>query len=79
MNKVVRCRVLGVTSWEGDPERNCVFKTEDGFCFTRKTKEIPWQVQNAVDTFGEVMAEVSAEPDDLGSVAFVRFIIEPTS
>jgi hypothetical protein len=54
--------------WD-NPEQNIVFETEDGFRFTQKTREIPWQVQNTVvDTFGKVKAEVEEEPDDFGMV-----------
>lgn len=44
--------------WD-NPQQTIVFETEDGFRFTRKTREIPWQVQNTVvDTFDTVKAEV---------------------
>jgi DNA integrity scanning protein DisA with diadenylate cyclase activity len=75
MNKIVKCKVLGVFSRD-NPEQTIVFETEDGFRFTRKTREIPWQVQNTVvDTFDNVKAEVEAEPDDLGNVGFIKFIL----
>jgi hypothetical protein len=40
-----------------------IFDTEDGRYFRCKTKEIPWQIQNAFDSDGTVKAEVG-DPDD---------------
>ncbi len=72
MGKIVECRVKGVSTWEGNPEQDCIFETEHGW-FSCKTNEIPWKVQRAVDTFGTVKAEVDPEPDADGRIQLIKF------
>jgi hypothetical protein len=73
MTKIVTCRIVGQASWAG-PEVIVVFETEEGFHFTCKTREIPWQVQNAIDSSEKVKAEVEAEPNDQ-ECQLVKFIV----
>jgi hypothetical protein len=71
MSKIVDCQAGEGFTWEGNPERTCTFKTEHGW-FSRKAKEIPWEVQHA---FGKVKAEVDPEPDADGCIQFIRFTV----
>jgi hypothetical protein len=72
--EIVVCRVRGGFTWEGSSEQFCKFDTDRGW-FTRKTNEIPREVQRAVDTGATVKAIVDTKPDHSGQLRFIKFLV----